>query len=71
MCKDFLNEREQLRENLKSELQGEMEGLKIERDQEIRQIHKRWAIVCIIFYQLKIPLLCFRTEFSKPLKRKM
>uniref|UniRef100_A0A1B0C0L0 5-azacytidine-induced protein 1 n=1 Tax=Glossina palpalis gambiensis TaxID=67801 RepID=A0A1B0C0L0_9MUSC len=41
MCKDFLNEREQLRENLKSELQGEMQGLKIERDQEIQQIHKR------------------------------
>uniref|UniRef100_A0A1A9UD99 5-azacytidine-induced protein 1 n=1 Tax=Glossina austeni TaxID=7395 RepID=A0A1A9UD99_GLOAU len=41
MCKDFLNEREQLRENLKSELQGEMQGLKTEREQEIRQIHKR------------------------------
>uniref|UniRef100_A0A1A9WWU9 Centrosomal protein of 131 kDa n=1 Tax=Glossina brevipalpis TaxID=37001 RepID=A0A1A9WWU9_9MUSC len=41
MCKDFLNEREQLREHLKSELQNDMQGFKNERDQEIQQIHKR------------------------------
>ncbi|TMW52960.1 hypothetical protein DOY81_001993 [Sarcophaga bullata] len=41
MCSEFLTERDQLRESLRSEIQNEVQALKQERDQEIQKIHKR------------------------------
>ncbi|XP_023296263.2 centrosomal protein of 131 kDa isoform X1 [Lucilia cuprina] len=41
MCSEYLTERDQLRENLRSEIQNEVQSLKLERDQEIQKIHKR------------------------------
>ena len=41
MCNDFLAERDQLRDNLRNEMQSEVATLKAERDSEIQKIHKR------------------------------
>ncbi|XP_075167994.1 centrosomal protein dilatory [Haematobia irritans] len=41
MCSEFLMERDQLRENLRTEIQNEVQALKMERDEEIQKIHKR------------------------------
>lgn len=42
MSTEFLTERDQLRENLRSEIQNEVLALKQERDKEIQKIHKRF-----------------------------
>ncbi|XP_017476876.1 PREDICTED: centrosomal protein of 131 kDa [Rhagoletis zephyria] len=41
MCNDFLAERDQLRDNLRNEVQSEVSAVKMERDNEIQKIHKR------------------------------
>uniref|UniRef100_A0A0K8V8E0 5-azacytidine-induced protein 1 n=1 Tax=Bactrocera latifrons TaxID=174628 RepID=A0A0K8V8E0_BACLA len=41
MCNDFLAERDQLRDNLRNEVQSEVAVIKSERDTEIQKIHKR------------------------------
>ncbi|XP_011292941.1 centrosomal protein of 131 kDa [Musca domestica] len=41
MCSELLMERDQLRENLRNEVQSEVQALKMERDEEIQKIHKR------------------------------
>ncbi|XP_073845616.1 centrosomal protein dilatory isoform X2 [Musca autumnalis] len=41
MSSELLMERDQLRENLRNEVQSEVQALKMERDEEIQKIHKR------------------------------
>ncbi|XP_055857329.1 centrosomal protein of 131 kDa isoform X2 [Episyrphus balteatus] len=41
MCNEFLTEREQLRDNIRSEIATEVASIKSERDNEIQKIHKR------------------------------
>ncbi|XP_012162496.1 centrosomal protein of 131 kDa [Ceratitis capitata] len=41
MCNDFISERDQLRDNLRNEMQSEAAAIKSERDNEIQKIHKR------------------------------
>uniref|UniRef100_A0A0A1XT81 5-azacytidine-induced protein 1 n=1 Tax=Zeugodacus cucurbitae TaxID=28588 RepID=A0A0A1XT81_ZEUCU len=41
MCNDFLADRDQLRDNLRNEIQSEVAVIKSERDNEIQKIHKR------------------------------
>lgn len=44
MCNDFLAERDQLRDNLRNEVQSEVAVIKSERDTEIQKIHKRFVV---------------------------
>ncbi|XP_061393155.1 centrosomal protein of 131 kDa [Musca vetustissima] len=41
MSSELLMERDRLRENLRNEVQSEVQALKMERDEEIQKIHKR------------------------------
>ncbi|XP_067633573.1 centrosomal protein of 131 kDa [Eurosta solidaginis] len=41
MCNEFIAERDQLRDNLRNEVQSEVSAIKLERDNEIQKIHKR------------------------------
>ena len=42
MCQEFLNEKEQIQEKARLEVQHEFTTLKSERDNEIQNIYKRW-----------------------------
>lgn len=43
MCNEFLSEKEQIKENARNEVQNEIVNLKLERDNEIQKIYKRFV----------------------------